>query len=52
MIPPFEYHVVENASDAPSVTLHVYGGEMNHCYVFEPVGGGWLPKYCDLTSTA
>jgi hypothetical protein len=24
----------------PSVTLHVYGGEMDHCHVFEPSGDG------------
>jgi predicted metal-dependent enzyme (double-stranded beta helix superfamily) len=40
LIPPFEYHVLGNArADAVSVTLHVYGGEMNRCHVFEPVDG-------------
>ncbi len=24
----------------PSVTLHVYGGEMDHCHVFEPAANG------------
>jgi 3-mercaptopropionate dioxygenase len=42
LIPPFDYHVLANAlSDQPSITLHVYGGEMDHCNVFEPQGGGW-----------
>lgn len=37
LIPPFEYHVLANAlEDAPSVTIHVYGGEMDRCHVFEP----------------
>lgn len=51
LIPPFEYHVLENASDAPSVTIHVYGGEMTYCHVFEPVDGGWLRKYRELSYT-
>jgi 3-mercaptopropionate dioxygenase len=36
LIPPFEYHTLGNADESPSVTLHVYGGEMDHCHVFEP----------------
>ena len=52
LIPPFEYHVLENASDAPSVTLHVYGGELDHCHIFEPVENGWLRRYRELSYTA
>ena len=40
LIPPFEYHTLGNATDTPSVTLHVYGGEMDHCHVFEPEQDG------------
>jgi len=40
LIPPFEYHVLANAQEKPSVTLHVYGGEMDHCHVFEPQPDG------------
>lgn len=41
LIPPFEYHVLSNAQpDRPSVTLHVYGGEMTACHVFEPRSDG------------
>jgi 3-mercaptopropionate dioxygenase len=40
LIPPFEYHTLGNAADSPSVTLHVYGGEMDHCHVFEPSDDG------------
>ena len=41
LIPPFEYHTLANAcADRPSVTLHVYGGEMSQCHVFEPAGAG------------
>jgi 3-mercaptopropionate dioxygenase len=40
LIPPFEYHVLTNAqSDRPAITLHVYGGEMDHCSIFEPQAG-------------
>ena len=39
LIPPFEHHVLANAlSDRPSLTLHVYGGEMDHCDIFQPEG--------------
>jgi 3-mercaptopropionate dioxygenase len=35
LIPPFEYHTLANASaTGPSITLHVYGGEMDHCHIF------------------
>ena len=52
LIPPFEYHVLENAGDSPAITLHVYGGEMDHCHIFEPVGNGWLRRYRELSYTA
>jgi len=38
LIPPFEYHILANALETPSITLHVYGGEMTTCHVFEPAG--------------
>ena len=40
LIPPFEYHILANALDEPSITLHVYGGEMTTCHVFEPTADG------------
>lgn len=41
LIPPFEYHTLGNArADQPAITLHVYGGDMDHCHVFEPRDGG------------
>ncbi|HTK32876.1 MAG TPA: cysteine dioxygenase family protein [Candidatus Saccharimonadaceae bacterium] len=52
LIPPFEYHVLENADDSPSITLHVYGGEMTYCHIFDPVDGGYLRKYRELSYTA
>lgn len=41
LIPPFEYHTLVNRRPgAASVTLHIYGGEMDHCHAFEPAGDG------------
>ena len=41
LIPPFEYHTLANAhTDRVSITLHVYGGEMDHCSVYEPRADG------------
>ncbi|MBX7133850.1 MAG: cysteine dioxygenase family protein [Fimbriimonadaceae bacterium] len=41
LIPPFEYHTIENAGETPAVTIHVYGGEMEWCHAFIPVEGGY-----------
>jgi predicted metal-dependent enzyme (double-stranded beta helix superfamily) len=44
LIPPYEYHVLANAlHDRPSVTLHIYGGEMERCSLFKPQSDGlWI----------
>jgi predicted metal-dependent enzyme (double-stranded beta helix superfamily) len=54
LIPPFEYHVIENPSATlPAITIHVYGGEMTYCHIFEPVGDqGFRRKYRELSYTA
>ena len=52
LIPPFEYHVLENAIGTPAVTLHVYGGEMTYCHTFTPVDGGWKRGYRELSYSA
>jgi 3-mercaptopropionate dioxygenase len=45
LIPPFEHHVLSNLQpDQASLTLHVYGGEMDHCSIFEPQDGGLYRK--------
>lgn len=48
LIPPYEYHVLGNAHpEKVALTLHVYGGEMDHCSVFEPLDGperGWFQR--------
>lgn len=51
LIPPFDYHTIENADSKPSVTLHVYGGEMNWCHIFEPVEGGYTRVTKELKYT-
>jgi len=50
LIPPFEYHMIENPTDQTAVTIHVYGGEMKFCHVYEPVGGGgYRRQYKELS---
>ena len=52
LIPPFEYHVLENADATPAATIHVYGGEMKYCHIFNPVeGGGYRRQYRELYYT-
>ena len=52
LIPPFEYHMIENPDPTPSVTIHVYGGEMTYCHIFEPVEGGYRRQYRELYYTS
>jgi predicted metal-dependent enzyme (double-stranded beta helix superfamily) len=41
LIPPSDYHVLGNAlGDRPSVTLHIYGGDLTSCHVFVPRADG------------
>jgi len=50
LIPPFEHHVLaNNTADRVALTLHVYGGEMNHCTIFEPVDGDPGDRYRPLS---
>jgi len=52
LIPPFEYHRLENPDDTPAVTIHVYGGEMTYCHVYEPTSeGGFRRRYRELSYT-
>jgi predicted metal-dependent enzyme (double-stranded beta helix superfamily) len=37
LIPPVDYHILGNAlTDRPSITLHVYGGDLTRCHIFVP----------------
>lgn len=38
LIPPHEYHAIENAGDGTAITVHVYQGEMVRCSTYEPAG--------------
>jgi predicted metal-dependent enzyme (double-stranded beta helix superfamily) len=51
LIPPFEYHKIENPDDTPAVTIHVYGGEMTWCHAFVPIEGGYKREYRELRYT-
>lgn len=52
LIPPFEYHTIENAQAEPSVTVHVYAEELDWCHVFLPVEGGYERVRKELSYTA
>ncbi|HUO81729.1 MAG TPA: cysteine dioxygenase family protein [Gammaproteobacteria bacterium] len=42
LIPPYEYHRIANAcSDEKAVSIHIYGGDMTCCNVFERAEGDW-----------
>lgn len=49
LIPPFDYHVIANPYDRTAVTVHVYGGEMDGCHRFDPLGARRYRRvWCDL----
>lgn len=52
LIPPYEYHTIENAASDPAITIHVYGGEMTWCHAFVPTEGGHQKIYRELVYTA
>ncbi len=53
LIPPFEYHMIENPDATPAVTIHVYGGEMTSCTAYFPLdGGGYRREIRPLSYTA
>jgi len=53
LIPPFEYHMIENPDQGPAITIHVYGGEMTWCHAFFPAeGGGYRREHRALTYTS
>jgi 3-mercaptopropionate dioxygenase len=51
LIPPFDYHKIENVYDSKAATIHVYGGEMTSCTAFYPDSGRYRYEYCDLSYT-
>lgn len=53
LIPPHDYHVIENKTPTRAVTIHVYGGEMNGCHAFRPTDedGVYEKHWCELCYT-
>jgi len=53
LIPPHEYHSIDNPFDTPAVTIHVYEGEITWCNAFEPLAeAGWFqPERHELAYT-
>ena len=50
-IPPDEHHVLENDLDSPSVSIHIFGGNLEDCNIFEPVDGGYRRVARHMTIT-
>lgn len=45
LIPPVEYHKIANPFDRLALTIHVYGGLMRECRIFEPrPDGEWIAQ--------
>lgn len=44
LIPPHEYHRISNPAPQIAISIHIYGGDMNFCSVFEPEDGGWYVR--------
>ncbi len=40
LIPPFEYHKIENVGDVIAITIHVYGRDLLDCKIFEELPDG------------
>ena len=40
LIPPVDYHTIENEHAETAITVHTYGGEMNTCQIFTPRADG------------
>ena len=46
LIPPSDYHILGNAlADRPSITLHIYGGDLTNCHVFLPRPDGRYDRH-------
>lgn len=40
LIPPVDFHTIENPEEGTAITVHTYGGEMNTCHVYVPRSDG------------
>lgn len=41
LIPPFEYHTIQNPDPRPAITIHAYCRELDEYNAFVPVDGGY-----------
>jgi 3-mercaptopropionate dioxygenase len=51
LIPPLEYHDFGNDGDTPCQTIHIYSGDLDHCYAYSADDNGngwWHAKRIDL----
>ena len=44
LIPPHEYHRISNPGGETAISLHIYGGDMTRCSVFEREAGEWYVR--------
>lgn len=44
LIPPHEYHRICNPGEETAISLHIYGGDMTRCSVFERAAGDWYER--------
>jgi len=51
LIPPFEYHRIENPHTETAVTVHVYAAELTACNVYVPADGGYRAELRHLSYT-
>ncbi len=53
LIPPYEYHTIDNTSPETAITIHVYGANLRQCHVFvETVPGIYSVQTRDLRYTS
>jgi len=53
LIPPVEFHTIENPGPEDAITVHIYGGELTQCRVFVPLEcGRYQPSERDLGYTS
>ena len=51
LIPPHEYHTIQNKTADVAVSLHIYEGEMTHCSAFMPDWHGGYRKVDKILGT-
>ena len=44
LIPPHDYHVIRNPTAERAVSVHIYGGDMAYCNVFQEREPGWFER--------